>query len=237
MAPDAIPTDVVQRLKIILRRDLKLGPSAPIEDDMPLFGGEADLDSLDVLMLLTSIEKELGIKVPGESVARKVFQSVRTLAAYIHENQNSGHASGGAVDYLSHLPHRPPFRFVTAVRSVAPGESAQGEWALTGEEPFFAGHFPGQPIVPAVLIAEALAQISGLAGPPAGSQNGAGNGKLVHFDLRFDQSVVPPAQIVLKARFERAMGSLQQFAVEASVGDAVVARGMIALQRGGGGTP
>jgi 3-hydroxyacyl-[acyl-carrier-protein] dehydratase len=61
------------------------------------------------------------------------------------------------------LPHRPPFLFVTSVTAVEPGQSAEGRWELTGEEPFFAGHFPGRPTLPGVLMVESLAQLGGIA--------------------------------------------------------------------------
>jgi 3-hydroxyacyl-[acyl-carrier-protein] dehydratase len=61
------------------------------------------------------------------------------------------------------LPHRAPFLFVSAVTAVAPGLSAAGTWQLTGNEPFFAGHFPGRPTLPGVLMIEALAQLGAIA--------------------------------------------------------------------------
>ncbi len=61
------------------------------------------------------------------------------------------------------LPHRDPFLFVTAVSALDPGRSASGHWALTGDEAFFAGHFPGRPTLPGVLMVEALAQLGGVA--------------------------------------------------------------------------
>jgi len=61
------------------------------------------------------------------------------------------------------LPHRPPFLFVDALTALVPGESATGTWALTGDEWFFAGHFPGRPTLPGVLMCEAIAQVGAIA--------------------------------------------------------------------------
>ncbi len=75
--------ETIERIKGILRRDLKLGAAAVIEDSMPLVGGDMDLDSLDLLLLITSVEKEFGVKVANGTIGREVFQSVESLARFI----------------------------------------------------------------------------------------------------------------------------------------------------------
>lgn len=73
----------LERVKAVLRTSLKLDAGAELADEMPLVGGEYDLDSLDILLIVTNIEKEFGIKVREGTMDRKAFATVKTLAEFV----------------------------------------------------------------------------------------------------------------------------------------------------------
>ena len=230
------PAEVLARVQLILRRDLKLAPDAPIPPEMPFNGSDLDLDSLDILLLVTSIEKEFGVRIPSNEVGKEIFQNVATLTAYVSQHVGDSPQAGSTAasttvpsDPLAQLPHAAPFRFVSSVTSLKPGQSAEGTWSLSGAEDFFRGHFPGNPIVPGVLISEALAQLCGIAGT-SGAVSGK-SGMLAHVDVHFEKPVAPPATIVLRSKLTGTVGTLQRFDVSALVNNAVVASGSITLHR------
>ena len=80
----------MSRIKQVIRRSLKLGEQTSIDDQMPLVGGEYELDSLDILLIVTELEKEFGIRITEERVNRAAFTSVESLGAFVAQLQQNG---------------------------------------------------------------------------------------------------------------------------------------------------
>jgi 3-hydroxyacyl-[acyl-carrier-protein] dehydratase len=131
------------------------------------------------------------------------------------------------------LPHRPPFRFVDEVADHEPGRSITARYRVTGEEPFLAGHFPGNPVFPGVLQLEAMAQAGAILVIADLDRAGA----LPLFggveDARFRRLVRPGDTLELTVEMERLTARGGWGRGEARVGDAVAgqARMLFVIER------
>ncbi|MBF0339042.1 MAG: 3-hydroxyacyl-ACP dehydratase FabZ [Nitrospirae bacterium] len=118
------------------------------------------------------------------------------------------------------LPHRYPFLMVDRVIEIVTGESARGIKNVTINEPFFQGHFPDNPVMPGVLIVEALAQLSGILAFQSGIK-----GNTVYFmsieKAKFRRPVVPGDQLILDIKVAHKRGNVWRFTGKAMVEEAV----------------
>lgn len=123
------------------------------------------------------------------------------------------------------LPHREPFVFIDEVVKVDQGKSAVCRKFFAASEDFFRGHFPGNPLVPGVILTEAAAQTAGIAA--------GGEGKSYRLSairqMKFMRGVGPESLVEFTATATGGMDGLRQFQVEARVGGEVVAEGVIVL--------
>jgi len=129
-------------------------------------------------------------------------------------------------DILKRLPHRYPFLLVDRVLEIHPGESIRAVKNVTYNEPFFTGHFPSRPLMPGVIVIEALAQTAGvLSFVTAGViPQATTRFYLVGLDkARFRKPVAPGDQLLLCARLERSFKSTRRFSAAAFVGNHEVA--------------
>ena len=128
------------------------------------------------------------------------------------------------------LPHRPPFVFVREVRNCEPGRWVEALTCFEADDPIFRGHFPGNPIVPGVIITEALAQASGIAAASGYPESARPLFLLSAIrTMKFLQPVRPDERIDLRAEKIAGTENLLQFKVEAKVNEAVVAEGQLVL--------
>jgi len=127
---------------------------------------------------------------------------------------------------LERLPHRYPFLLVDRVLECRPGVSIRALKNVTYNEPFFPGHFPHRPVMPGVLILEALAQAAGILCFVTANviPNEDTRVYFVGIDAaRFRKPVLPGDQLVLTAKLERTMRGIWKFSTAALVGDKEVA--------------
>ena len=146
----------------------------------------------------------------------------------------------GIPEILALLPHRYPMLLVDRVDVLEPGRHAEGVKCVTANEPFLAGHFPDYPIMPGVLIVDALAQLAGImlrspgaGGPkpaPAPGARPQGHGVLASIQkMRFLRPVLPGDQLQLRVTLIKSLGRVHQVKAEALVDGGVAASGELVL--------
>jgi 3-hydroxyacyl-[acyl-carrier-protein] dehydratase len=134
-------------------------------------------------------------------------------------------------EILKHLPQRYPMLMIDRVKALEPGKRIVAMKNVSANEPYFQGHFPGRPIMPGVLILEAMAQAAGVLVFSAESAVQQ-NDRLVYYyvgidNARFKKPVVPGDQLELEVTMERALRGIGKFTCEARVDGVAVAEATI----------
>jgi 3-hydroxyacyl-[acyl-carrier-protein] dehydratase len=144
---------------------------------------------------------------------------------------------------MQRLPHRYPFLLVDRVLECVRGESIRALKNVTYNEPFFVGHFPHRPIMPGVIIIEALAQVAGLLAFLSADELPDDTTRFYFVGIdkaRFRKPVEPGDQLILRARFERSFKGIWRLATMAEAGGEEVAHAHIMIApdlRPGNGAP
>lgn len=130
------------------------------------------------------------------------------------------------------LPHREPFLFVDRIVDFSGKDRIETEFSLSPELVFFKGHFPDQPVMPGVLVTEALAQTCGLLiGLKYAHDEEKKDSKylLARSEMKFIQPAYPGDQMSMDATLSKAFGTLFRFDVAAAVGERRIAVGTLSL--------
>lgn len=139
---------------------------------------------------------------------------------------------------LTHLPHGPEFRFLDRLISLVPGVEGAGEYRLRGDELFLKGHFPVEPLMPGVLMVEAIAQLAGVI-----AQSDPGRSPLVALKLtairvaKITGSLHPGETLIMNVQVLARMGNLIQASGTATVGGRLVIKCELALSGNAETTP
>ncbi|MBD3319833.1 MAG: 3-hydroxyacyl-ACP dehydratase FabZ [Chitinivibrionales bacterium] len=138
-------------------------------------------------------------------------------------------------DILSILPHRPPFLFVDRVRKLVPDKNIIAERDIQAHEPYFTGHFPGKPIMPGVLVTDALAQTCGLLWGLSKKLHDESPDKepeiffLAAANMKFIAPAYPGECLTMKGYSEKSYGNLFTYSAEAAAGKKLIAKGTLTL--------
>ena len=134
------------------------------------------------------------------------------------------------------LPHRYPFLLVDRVTELEPNKRIRALKNVTFNEPFFQGHFPGRPVMPGVLVIEAMAQAGGLLTQLSLPRDALSEGKLFYLvkvdNARFNRMVVPGDQLDIHVEVKRLIRNMALYACEARVDGVTVASAEILCAEG-----
>jgi len=140
-------------------------------------------------------------------------------------------------EILRNLPHAFPFRMIDRVLDIEKGKKATALKNISFDEPYFLGHFPKDPILPGVLILEAMAQTGGLAFESSFERGEEGIPALARVEeFRVKKEVIPGDQLIIEAEVLRIFSNLAKVRVLARVGGETVAEGMLVLAKGANST-
>lgn len=135
------------------------------------------------------------------------------------------------VQALSSLPHGLAFRFIDEVIAMEPGVSATARWTLKGDEAFLEGHFPGQPLLPGVIMIESLAQLGGILAQSDRGDQPLKNVRLTAVrQFKILGSIPPGETLTITARRDAVMPGLVQISGEITTADGTrLATGSVVL--------
>jgi UDP-3-O-[3-hydroxymyristoyl] N-acetylglucosamine deacetylase / 3-hydroxyacyl-[acyl-carrier-protein] dehydratase len=222
--------------KLGLDHSVILGSSGVLNDKKLHYRNEPARHKLldligDLALIGAPIKAQILAARPGHAAniefarkVRKLYQQNKIVRKYQHEKKEGIIFDVNAIQRI--LPHRYPFLLVDKIIEFQMDERAVGVKNVTINEPFFQGHFPGQPIMPGVLIVEALAQTGGVL-----MLNGIENpgNKLVFFmainNVKFRKPVVPGDQLILEVQAVSRRSKVIQIHGEAFVDGNIVAEG------------
>jgi UDP-3-O-[3-hydroxymyristoyl] N-acetylglucosamine deacetylase/3-hydroxyacyl-[acyl-carrier-protein] dehydratase len=188
-------------------RDLLVfGPDGPIENELRFQDEPARHKILDVVGDLALFGRDLVGHVVGyKSGHRLNAELVRELAEAVRENENRSREAVLDISQIAKaLPHRYPFLLVDRVIELEPGRRAVGIKNVTINEPFFQGHWPGRPIMPGVMIVEAMAQMAGVLFSQDAFDREYVSMLLSMDGVKLRRAVVPGDQLVLEVETVRA---------------------------------
>lgn len=143
-------------------------------------------------------------------------------------NSNDSATAFGSA--LEALPHGPSFRFVDQLIALDPGKSAQGVYRLRGDEAFLEGHFPGHPIMPGVLLCEAVAQLAGVAAQSDPDIAALNNMRLTAIRAAKILGTAEPGEtLTICTTISGRLGTLVQAEGSVSVGERVLLKTQVTL--------